>query len=228
MKYFELVFVQNNPLYNDDNDDQQSVKENLNKPTSKATSNEHESQVEDAKEHSDTTSISKIKCEARYPVKNSLSKPIIRTWEEISHNKHIIGLGYEKEVTFHIPDYSKPIQFQSVGFLQEVSTSPKVLTSPVQVQHHNAQFQHCNRVGHMESQCFDLHPCQHCGKSNHASTKCSKRKKPTILKIHYEWIDPWKWSSTAKQLFKSYRRIQSRVKTNIASHKLSCTWNKGL
>jgi hypothetical protein len=30
MKFFELVFVQNNPLYNDDNVDQQLVKGNIN------------------------------------------------------------------------------------------------------------------------------------------------------------------------------------------------------
>jgi hypothetical protein len=83
------------------------VKENLSKPTSEATSNEDESQAEDAKEQSDTTSISKSKCEARHQVQNSLSKPIIRPWEEISHNKHRTGLGYDKEVTFHTPDYSK-------------------------------------------------------------------------------------------------------------------------
>jgi hypothetical protein len=71
-------------------------------------------------------------------VQNTLSKPITRPWEEINYNKNRIRLGYEKEVTFHIPDYSKPIQFQSVGFLQEVSTSP------VQVQHHNEKCQHCN------------------------------------------------------------------------------------
>jgi hypothetical protein len=177
MKYSELVFVQNNPLYNDDddNDDQQSVKENLNEPTSEATSNEDEVvQVQ----HNQT--------------QNTLSKPIIRPWEEIIYNKNRTGLGYDKEVTFHIPDYSRPIKFQSVGFLQEDSLSP------VQVQHHNVTCQHCNRVGHMENKCFDLHPCQHCGKHNHSSDRCSTLKKPARLKIHYEWIDPWQWSSTTK------------------------------
>jgi hypothetical protein len=36
-----------------------------------------------------------------------LSKPIIIPWEEIRNNKHITGIGYEKEVTFHIPSYTK-------------------------------------------------------------------------------------------------------------------------
>lgn len=52
-----------------------------------------------------------------------LSISIIRPWEEIVHNKHKIGLGCNKQVTFQILDYSKPIQFQSVGFLHESSSS---------------------------------------------------------------------------------------------------------
>ena len=43
-------------------------------------------------------------------LRNDLSKPIIRPWEEIRYNRQRKGLGYEKDVTFHIPDYSKPIQ----------------------------------------------------------------------------------------------------------------------
>ena len=38
-----------------------------------------------------------------------LSKPVIRPWEEIVKNKHRTDLGYNKEVKFHILDYSKPI-----------------------------------------------------------------------------------------------------------------------
>jgi hypothetical protein len=145
-------------------------------------------------------------------VKNNLSKPIIITWEEIIYNKNITRLGYDKEFTFHIPDYSKPIKFQSVGFLQEDSLSH------VQVHHHNETCQHCNQFCHKENHCFDLHPFQHCGKHNHSSYICSTLKKPKMLKIHYELIDPWKWSSTTKWLYKSYRRIQSQVKTNLVEH----------
>jgi hypothetical protein len=58
----------------------------------------------------------------------SISKPIIEPWEEIKHNKHKICIRYEKEVTFHISDYTKSIQFHNVGFLQEGSHS----TVPVQ------------------------------------------------------------------------------------------------
>ena len=60
--------------------------------------------------------------------------------------------------------------------------------------------QHCHRVVHLETDCFDLHPCQHCGKCNHAPKKCSERNKPGRLKIHNGWINPWKWTSTAKKL----------------------------
>jgi hypothetical protein len=42
-------------------------------------------------------------------VHNTLSKPIIRPWEEISYKKNRTRLGYDKEVTFHIPDYSRPL-----------------------------------------------------------------------------------------------------------------------
>jgi hypothetical protein len=42
-------------------------------------------------------------------VQLSLSKPIIRAWEEIRENKHITCIRYEKEVTFHILEYTKPI-----------------------------------------------------------------------------------------------------------------------
>ena len=53
----------------------------------------------------------------------ALSKPIIRSWEEIIHNKHRTDHRYNKEVTFHIVDYFKPIQSQNVGFLQKSSSS---------------------------------------------------------------------------------------------------------
>jgi hypothetical protein len=185
MKYFELFFVQNNPLYDDDDDDdfdQQSVKEQINKPTSEANSNENESQAGDAKAQSDTTSISESKCEACHQVQHDLSKPIIRPWEELHFNRNRHGLGYENQNNFHIPNYSKPILFVSAGLLQENSTS--------NVDDQDFKCQHCNRVGHMENNCFDLHPCQHCGKHNHSSERCSTLKKPTRLKLHYEWIDP--------------------------------------
>ena len=45
MKYSELVFFQHDPLYDDDDFDQQSVKEQINKPTSEANSNEDELQA---------------------------------------------------------------------------------------------------------------------------------------------------------------------------------------
>jgi hypothetical protein len=38
-----------------------------------------------------------------------LSKQSIKPWEEIRNNRHTNGIGYEKEVTFHILDYTKLI-----------------------------------------------------------------------------------------------------------------------
>ena len=129
---------------------------------------------------------------------NDLSNPNIRCWEEIINNKHRTELGYENDLTFHILDYSKPIQVVSAGFLHEN------LTSPVLVKLQSVKYQYFQRVGHMEDQCFDPHPCQHCGKRNHASEKCSKRNKPTRLKIHCGWINPYQWTSTTKKLHQSY------------------------
>ena len=56
-------------------------------------------------------------------VQFSLPMPIIKPWEELVSNQHRTGLGYDKVVSFHIPDYSKPIQFQSAGFLHDSSSS---------------------------------------------------------------------------------------------------------
>ena len=95
-------------------------------------------------------------------LQNDLSKPIIRPWGEIINNKHRTGLGYENDPTFHIPDYSKPIQFVSTGFLNEN------LTSYILVKLQSVKCQYCRIFGHMEDRCFDLHPCQRCGKFNHA------------------------------------------------------------
>lgn len=52
-----------------------------------------------------------------------------------------------------MPDFSKPIKFRGARFLdgfvlEQVDRCP-----------------HCNRVGHVKDKCFDLHPCEHCGKN---------------------------------------------------------------
>jgi len=128
LRHFELVFVQNHPLFEeeeeDDDLDQQPMKEHLCKPTSYTSANEDEVVHEQ--------------------VRLSLSKPIIRPWEEIRDNKHITCIRYEKEVSFHVPYYTKPVKFQSIGLLQERSYSP------TPVQEHILKCQHYHRVGHME------------------------------------------------------------------------------
>jgi len=61
---------------------------------------------------------------AKAEIQPALPKSVIRHWEGIFHNKHKTSPGYDKDVCFHIPDYSKPIKFQSARFLQDGSSSP--------------------------------------------------------------------------------------------------------
>ena len=52
------------------------------------------------------------------------SKPIIKPWEEIHNKKNQRGLGYvEDDANLHILDYSKPIQFISAGFLEQIPSA---------------------------------------------------------------------------------------------------------
>ena len=84
----------------------------------------HQHQVDNVIVHSDLVPNKSARLHAYAEVQLAFSKPIIRPWEELVHNKHKTGLGYDKDVSFHIPDYSKPIQFQSYRFLQDGSSSP--------------------------------------------------------------------------------------------------------
>ena len=145
------------------------------------------------------------------------SKPIIKPWEEIHNNKNRRGLGYVSDDThLQIPDYSKPIKFVSAGFLEPLTSagSEKVVDKQHCTQREvdlQPKCSHCQRTGHMEDQCFDLHPCCHCGKYNHSSAKCRNQHKSGRLKIHYAWIDPWEWSSTVKRLSQFYNRLHSHI-----------------
>lgn len=76
---------------------------------------------------------------AKEEIHPALPKLIIRPWEELVNNKHRIGLGYDKEASFHILDYSKPIQFQSVGFLHDNSPVVVSNSSPLPQQQHNVK-----------------------------------------------------------------------------------------
>jgi hypothetical protein len=134
--------------------------------------------------------------EEHQEVQNDLSKMIVRPWEELQFNKNRHGLGYDKGNNFHIPDYSKPVQFVSAGFLDEnlktLEVNEEVKNVDDTVDDKNIEkildkCQHCHRVGHMENQCFDLHPCLHCGKTNHHSDKCQKKKKDK--KKNSLWLD---------------------------------------
>jgi len=159
-------------------------------------------------------------------IQPTLPKPIIRPWEELVHNKHKIGLEYERKVSFHIPDYSKPIQFQSVGFLQEGSSSPALhdcsplavpYSAPLpQQQQQTMKCQHYDRVGHLKDHCFDLHPWKHYHKTNYSSNRCFKNKSTARKKIHLGWIASWQWASIATKIFQSHVRTCSRVLNSVA------------
>jgi hypothetical protein len=45
---------------------------------------------------------------------------IFKPWEELQFNKNWHDLGYGKDNSFHITYYSKPIQFVSAKFLDEI------------------------------------------------------------------------------------------------------------
>ena len=99
--------------------------------------------------------ISGVDVHADATAQPALLKPIIRPWEEVVHNKHKTGLGYDKDVSFHIPDYTKPIIFQSAKFLYD--SSPAAVPDPApQQQHQIVKCQHCDRVGHMKYHCLIL------------------------------------------------------------------------
>lgn len=69
---------------------------------------------------------------------------------------------------------SKSIKFQSVGFLQNGSSSLVQYTVPLPQTQQIYRCQHCDWVGHVKDQCFDLHPCEHCGKRTHHLDTCSR------------------------------------------------------
>jgi hypothetical protein len=94
------------------------------------------------KKHIMTTTTSKSKFqdtkEQSQDSQNDLSKMVVRPWEELLFNKDRHGLGYDKGNNFHIPDYSKPVQFVSAGFLEEVKNLGN-------------KCQHCQRIGHIKT-----------------------------------------------------------------------------
>jgi len=59
--------------------------------------------------HSDLVPNKAARLHADVEVQSTLPKPIIRPWEQLVHNKHRTGLRYDKDLSFHIPDYTKPI-----------------------------------------------------------------------------------------------------------------------
>ena len=184
----------------------------------------HQQHVNNVTVHSNKAAVEHADAETQ----SALPKPIIRPWEQLVHNKHRTGLGYDKDLSFHIPDYAKPIQFQSAGFIYDSSPAPHDSSAlavpdsaplPQQQQQQKQQIvkcQHCDRVGHLKDHCFDLHPCKHCHKTNHSSHRCFKNKRPARTKIHLGWIASWQWASTAKKIFQTHVRTCSRVLNSLA------------
>ena len=80
----------------------------------------HQQHVNNVTVHSNKAAVVYADAETQ----SALPKPIIRPWEQLVHNKHRTGLGYDKDLSFHIPDYAKPIQFQSAGFIYDSSPAP--------------------------------------------------------------------------------------------------------
>ena len=94
----------------------------LSEPVSvqKIETDSHKQQVNNVPVHSNKETVVHADAETQ----SALPKPIIRPWEQLVHNKHRTSLGYDKDLSFHIPDYSKPIHFQSAGFIHDSSPSP--------------------------------------------------------------------------------------------------------
>jgi hypothetical protein len=74
--------------------------------------------------------------------------------------------------------------------------------------------QTCHRFGHLESRCFDLHPCLHFGNTNHLSEKCHKTKKVKKTS-NYVWISSWKWNRQVKKLHRYYHLVNTEVKPQL-------------
>ena len=83
----------------------------------------HKQKFDNVEVHSDSMPNEGEKLHVEAEIQSVLPKSIIRPWEELVHNKYRTSLGYDKDVSFHILDYSKPIKFQSAGFLHDSSPS---------------------------------------------------------------------------------------------------------
>jgi hypothetical protein len=98
--------------------------------------------------------------EEHQEVQNDLSKMIVIPGEELQFNKNQHGLRYEKGNNFHIPYYSKSVQFMSVGFFDENLKTPKVnkevknvddIVDDKNIKQIPDKCYHCHIIGHMET-----------------------------------------------------------------------------
>jgi len=95
---FELVFVQNNPLFDFETRSYQQPAIH---------------QINNVEVDSHQVLISEADLNTSVEIQFALPKPIIKPWEELVNNKHITSFGYDKDASLHIPDYSNPIQFHN-------------------------------------------------------------------------------------------------------------------
>ena len=61
-------------------------------------------------------------------------KCIVRPWEELRFKRNRYGLGYVQDADnlFHFPNYSEPVCFVSVGFLNDDKTTEHIGKEQVQ------------------------------------------------------------------------------------------------
>ena len=97
----------------------------------KIETDSHKKQDNNVTFHSNLVPNEATVVHADVEVQFALPNPIIRSWEGIFHNRHKNGLGYDKDMSFHIIDYSMPIQFQSARFLQDSSPSAVLDSTPL-------------------------------------------------------------------------------------------------
>jgi hypothetical protein len=79
---------------------------------------------------------------------------------------------------------------------------------------------HCNRDGHIEDKCLDLHPCNMCGLKSHSEESCwnrdySGQSSKVCIEIDYGWIDGSCWQKVIKMLRRLYKPPRLHVKSGI-------------
>ena len=77
---------------------------------------------------------------------------------------------------------------------------------------------HCNKDGHTEDKCWDLHPCSMCGLKSHSEESCwnrdySGQSLKGCIEIDYGWIDGSCWKKVIEMLRRLYKPPSLHVKS---------------